>query len=66
YTRKEVFNSDLTDTSIAPCCQPALVALMALHSVVGNLKHGFSQHETKETMISLKSPQEFEGYSESI
>jgi hypothetical protein len=24
YTRKEVFNSDLTDTSIAPCCQSAV------------------------------------------
>ncbi|KAG2744991.1 hypothetical protein P692DRAFT_20743681 [Suillus brevipes Sb2] len=55
YTRKQVFNSDLTDTSIAPCCQPAVV-LMALHSVVGILRHGFTQHETKETMISDKSP----------
>ncbi|KIK33550.1 hypothetical protein CY34DRAFT_696785 [Suillus luteus UH-Slu-Lm8-n1] len=48
YTRKEVFNSDLTDTSIVPCCHPAVVVLMALHSVVGILKHGFFQNETND------------------
>ncbi|KAG2754393.1 hypothetical protein P692DRAFT_20719859 [Suillus brevipes Sb2] len=46
YTRKEVFNSDLTDTSIAPCCQSAVV-LMALQSVVRILNHGRASSNTK-------------------